>query len=708
MAASSSSITRPCTRCHKPAIRICDNCVGAPRYLEPPEVILGAVYCGKKCQKADWQRHKSECKLLQNRKTLYRAALILQDTFCLIRKNAYPFDVASVGVDETSDRVTVAVRESKRDDAGHFWPFIFQLGDERRMRGVLLYSGSSEAMVYLSELVNELLDGLIENIVEVETTLRDEDSQVCIIREGSGTSLDTLEAVRHAYKITLANSNSETWAIDITNPPDKLIRPWPTLLREQGTRPQQVGKLGSLRQQLELSRNPSPAMKAKIGLARHLEGGIPNRGASKRENFNAMLKWSEEAFQSAKQQFLDDVEAHVGTYSGIVTSRNHEKSIPEAKTPRLEEPITQKGTDWWNSLTRLLGLRPRGPADSTAASNVTEDLAIDPEPPQATPDATPNQEVKWYSIAPIPGKGLGMVAARFIPKGTRILSEAAILTMSATFSDFDTAGKFVDAKFQALPAEQKAQFLALHNCQPTDYGLALAISRTNGLPFGDHEHGVFLETARINHSCRPNSHHAWNASLKQLTVHAVEDIEQGHEITITYMGNTPTFPMRQSHLKELFGFTCACNLCSVSNAKRKASDRRLDRMLDLDNENEERVRWGRQPLAALWALREQLLLAEKEELGIITLARLYRDVVDILLANADAARVVVFAEKERALRLVMEGEDGTRTVELKALMECPGRDDRFGYRSWKWLSDEREIPRELGEEAFGCWLWREA
>ncbi|KAK0631393.1 hypothetical protein B0T14DRAFT_2621 [Immersiella caudata] len=158
MEISSSVISKPCTRCHKPSKRSCDNCAGAPRYLEPPEDVLGAFYCGKKCQKADWQRHKSECKVLQNRKALHRMAIVLQDVSCRVRKNAYPFDVASVGVDEASDRVTIAVRDHTWG-AERFWPFRFELGDERRMREVLLHSGSGSVMVLLGGLVRELLDG---------------------------------------------------------------------------------------------------------------------------------------------------------------------------------------------------------------------------------------------------------------------------------------------------------------------------------------------------------------------------------------------------------------------------------------------------------------------------------------------------------------------------------------------------------------------
>jgi hypothetical protein len=112
------------------------------------------------------------------------------------------------------------------------------------------------------------------------------------------------------------------------------------------------------------------------------------------------------------------------------------------------------------------------------------------------------------------------------------------------------------------------------------------------------------------------------------------------------MVNTPTFSLRQNHLKETFGFTCTCALCRVSRHQRKISDCRLDRMLDIDSENEERVRSGRDPLVTLCALREGLRLAEREGLGCITVASLYQEVADLFVGNADAARASVFARRE--------------------------------------------------------------
>ncbi|KAL4779641.1 hypothetical protein BJX76DRAFT_361620 [Aspergillus varians] len=46
---------------------------------------------------------------------------------------------------------------------------------------------------------------------------------------------------------------------------------------------------------------------------------------------------------------------------------------------------------------------------------------------------------------------------------------------------------------------------------------------------------VFLLASRINHSCIPNIHFAYNPELKKETFHAVRDIASGEELTIMYI-----------------------------------------------------------------------------------------------------------------------------------------------------------------------------
>jgi MYND finger len=52
------------------------GCLEAPVYDEC--ISTPMFYCSPVCQKADWGQHKSECRKLQARKTLGRAALLLQ------------------------------------------------------------------------------------------------------------------------------------------------------------------------------------------------------------------------------------------------------------------------------------------------------------------------------------------------------------------------------------------------------------------------------------------------------------------------------------------------------------------------------------------------------------------------------------------------------------------------------------------------------
>lgn len=51
------------------------------------------------------------------------------------------------------------------------------------------------------------------------------------------------------------------------------------------------------------------------------------------------------------------------------------------------------------------------------------------------------------------------------------------------------------------------------------------------------ERGLFLEMSQFNHACNPNAQATWNGSIGQETLHALRDIEDGEEITISYLGS---------------------------------------------------------------------------------------------------------------------------------------------------------------------------
>ena len=79
---------------------------------------------------------------------------------------------------------------------------------------------------------------------------------------------------------------------------------------------------------------------------------------------------------------------------------------------------------------------------------------------------------------------------------------------------------------------------------------------------------MFLEAARINHSCLPNAHAAWNVSLGMLTVYATKIIDLNEEITINYCQyykkEEAKFALaadREPELQKTWNFVCNCEAC---------------------------------------------------------------------------------------------------------------------------------------------------
>jgi hypothetical protein len=73
--------------------------------------------------------------------------------------------------------------------------------------------------------------------------------------------------------------------------------------------------------------------------------------------------------------------------------------------------------------------------------------------------------------------------------------------------------------------------------------------------------GVFPHAARFNHHCNPNACFTYNTSIERETIHAMRDIKEGEEITISYCDTIHDTPLRTWELKH-YGFTCSCPACS--------------------------------------------------------------------------------------------------------------------------------------------------
>jgi hypothetical protein len=312
--------------------------------------------------------------------------------------------------------------------------------------------------------------------------------------------------------------------------------------------------------------------------------------------------------------------------------------------------------------------------------------------------------VNAYAIQSIPGKGQGLIATSKIPKGTRILSEAPIFKVSYNVPDFKIINNFIIKELKRLNKTHQRAFFSLHNAYGRDNSPFLGIARTNALPLGcgAGEGGIFLEASRINHSCRNNSQNTWNENIGRLTIHALRDIEEGQEITISYLGSMMEYAERQRSLKRSFFFDCRCELCSIPVARRKESDVRLKKIQLIDdalgylNDAMSDYKGG------LHLVHTIFRLFKEEGQWDASVPRAYYDAFQIAIANGDETRARIFAERAYAARVVVEGDDSPEAVRLAQLVDKPTQHRLYGL--FVDNPEEVEIPQGLDESTFEDWL----
>ncbi|KAM0252572.1 hypothetical protein ACHAQJ_007655 [Trichoderma viride] len=312
-----------------------------------------------------------------------------------------------------------------------------------------------------------------------------------------------------------------------------------------------------------------------------------------------------------------------------------------------------------------------------------------------------------YAIQPIPGKGQGVIATSKIPKGTRILSEAPIFKMPRIGSDRKVVNDLIIKAVKGLSKTDQRAFFSLHNAHGRDHSPFLGIARTNALPLGSeaHEGGIFLEASRINHSCQHNAQNTWNANLGRITIHALRDIEEGQEITISYLGSTMEYAERQRLLKEKFHFDCGCELCSATLAQRKESDIRLRKMQLIDDALGSLGDAMSEYKAALHLAHTMFRLFKAEGVWDARIPRAYYDAFQIAIANGDETRAKVFAERAHAVRVIIEGDDSPEVARSAQFINRPSKHMLFGI--FANYPEKVNLPQKVDESAFEDWLWKE-
>jgi hypothetical protein len=313
-----------------------------------------------------------------------------------------------------------------------------------------------------------------------------------------------------------------------------------------------------------------------------------------------------------------------------------------------------------------------------------------------------------FNMREIPGKGQGIVATTKIKKGTRILGENPLFIVPRNEPNIKVAEVVVGREVQRLSDKQKQDFFALHNSHGSRHTPELGICRTNVLPLGVDatKGGLFLQASRINHSCRHNSQNTWNERLNQITIHVFRDIEEGEEITISYLSGSGKYADRQLRLQSAFGFCCSCELCIMPSDHRVQSDERLAKIESLDKKIGDGLGIISTPLACLGAARLLLKLLEEENIADARVPRAYYDAFQVAIANGDQARARVFAQRAKDAWVILQGDDGPDAIQLGKYAEFPATHRLFDSTD-KWKQAVTKVPRELNAQDFEGWLWKQ-
>lgn len=225
-----------------------------------------------------------------------------------------------------------------------------------------------------------------------------------------------------------------------------------------------------------------------------------------------------------------------------------------------------------------------------------------------------------FKIRPTPHKGLGLFATSAIPRGTRILSETPLLSLSHTQ---DSSQIYVASTLITVKAREALLALSSHTTRESriirSVQAAIAISkisildlikgknksvrsqrktswlerfrqhqnitnvfRSNAFNIGHRSEGapyhqaVFFTISRINHSCIPNAQANFHPTLQTFNVHAIRDIEVDEEVTINYLAESGAGrKVRREALERDYGFSCDCAACGADVIGDRGEERRV-------------------------------------------------------------------------------------------------------------------------------------
>jgi hypothetical protein len=316
-----------------------------------------------------------------------------------------------------------------------------------------------------------------------------------------------------------------------------------------------------------------------------------------------------------------------------------------------------------------------------------------------------------YQQTEVPGKGIGVLATASIPIGTLIIAETPLLTIPSTIPTAQALNSYILAAIARLSGPQRAAFLSLHKVPWAGMTPFHSIVKTNGFGVGDGgtETGVFEICSRFNHSCVPNASFVWNVYSRKMEVRAVEEIEEGEEIFVSYLGGQAhdlfSRDGRRKDLQDRYDFVCQCTVCSLDAAEEAADSALRAEARRLDDEIESGALLSTNPGLALKYCKELVDLKRRLK-QTPEISRIYFEALKVCVAHGDLARTKAFARLSIEIKARLVGEWAVEERE-RGLLERPDGHPLAFKVSKRWRTQAKNA-RERGSEGFEEWLWSRA
>ncbi|TKA77424.1 hypothetical protein B0A55_04811 [Friedmanniomyces simplex] len=368
----------------------------------------------------------------------------------------------------------------------------------------------------------------------------------------------------------------------------------------------------------------------------------------------------------------------------------------------------------------------------------TDSLTEDTELKVETFDITPLFELRLTA-----GKGFGLFATQAIPRGTCIVEEPALITIPASVSqnDPERAIHIIQA-LGPLSRDQLDPYTGLHynirsvnsflraairtyliSKQYTGDALKAAVKvhttmaaifNTDCVAMGEDGKlgsGIFQHFSRANHSCTPNVENCFNTITGCEMLHTVRDIDEGEEITVTYIDQLYRPADERQHALRRWEFECECEACE--GPKAMASVRRRRRVEEIhrvfDRVEGKSSSWFWQPVRMPRSATEKIQLAEElvmllREEGLVgmPLAQAYRRCSKYGLEAGQGLKSLEYARsavevEQTSIGTVMKLPENAEAW-LRLLEEMAGSGDRRFRAERERMRLESERVRKMEEK----------